>query len=550
MPPPPPPPPTAEASTASTTPDQSNDHDEREAPAVAGEIRPWDRGTNLYVRGLPVYAHREWLFNVCKRYGWITAIKVKMGSAGCIGSGFVMFETPAEAQRAKQGLMDAGFTVEFAKSIPRCSPKKPATQWSVAFPQSHDYDKQIRITISNLPPSMISKDLFELLLDHDVQFAKIIQNNVQYTGRRSGYAIMATREGALAAVATFNGHFLPGASQPLEVRLADSEDNSPADISDAHSENEQGSRATEPPVASVHNHHYYDRSSSSSTRSQIASSPEPRGSGRAAHRVDGSTFVPITKQVQLRERGEPEAPTAEGRARHHSSEGNAALGSGEAAAAMARETLNQSEPSAPAMNGPSGDSWNSFYGGAMAMFNILSSQMYGNAMTTGMLLPPTAGGTGDPSQVYSVRKDENQQHDNAHGGAAASRLPAMGGGGGGGGDPSLLSVAQPQLSIMPGGMPVHSFGPFGNPGLFSAMGMPVPLNVRGGGPVPQGWPAPPVAYPGIVSAAAPQAAQVQENGYANPSAGQRKSDRTESPRRRRSRRSGLFARSRNVFLPP
>ncbi|KAI9324474.1 hypothetical protein DFJ73DRAFT_872475, partial [Zopfochytrium polystomum] len=400
MPPPPPPPPTAEASTASTTPDQSNDHDEREAPAVAGEIRPWDRGTNLYVRGLPVYAHREWLFNV---YGWITAIKVKMGSAGCIGSGFVMFETPAEAQRAKQGLMDAGFTVEFAK------------------------------------------DLFELLLDHDVQFAKIIQNNVQYTGRRSGYAIMATREGALAAVATFN----------------DSEDNSPADISDAHSENEQGSRATEPPVASVHNHHYYDRSSSSSTSSQIASSPEPRG-------VDGSTFVPITKQVQLQQD-------------INSSEGNAALGSGEAAAAMAQRDIES-------------------------------------------------------------KKDENQ-HDNAHGGAAASRLPAMGGGGGGGGDPSLLSVAQPQLSIMPGGMPVHSFGPFGNPGLFSAMGMPVPLNVRGGGPVPQGWPAPPVAYPGIVSAAAPQAAQVQENGYANPSAGQRKSDRTESPRRRRSRRSGLFARA-------
>ncbi|KAJ3118252.1 hypothetical protein HDU96_002985 [Phlyctochytrium bullatum] len=196
--------------------------------------------TNLYVRGLMSTATDEWLFELCRGYGTITSSKaiLDLVTRECKGFGFVMYETEQEARTAMEGLQRQGYQVSFAKTDPRI----PTTQESFnARLQNLQDEESTNIYISNLPLELDEEGMKNLFMPHKVISNKILRDS-NHNSRGVGFARMETREAAYNVIDALNGKLLPGASQKLQVRFADSSAQKRLKLQQNQSQNQMRSR--------------------------------------------------------------------------------------------------------------------------------------------------------------------------------------------------------------------------------------------------------------------------------------------------------------------
>ncbi|CAG8573358.1 9129_t:CDS:2 [Funneliformis mosseae] len=167
--------------------------------------------TNIYIRGLPHTTTDESLHSMCSIYGAITSSKaiIDQKQGDCKGYGFVMYETEDQAKHAIEQLTRLGLQVSFAKE-----------SFSTRLKNLQDL-ASTNIYLSNLPLDMNEQQLEELFHPHKVVSNRILRDT-NGTSRGVGFARMEDRDSALAIIQKFNGHQLPGAGLPLQVRFADS----------------------------------------------------------------------------------------------------------------------------------------------------------------------------------------------------------------------------------------------------------------------------------------------------------------------------------------
>ncbi|KAJ3105895.1 hypothetical protein HDU97_007394 [Phlyctochytrium planicorne] len=162
--------------------------------------------TNLYVRGLAPFVTDAFLFDMCKMYGTITSSKaiLDLVTHECKGFGFVMYETEEEAQAAMDALTSQGYQESFNARL-----------------QNLQDEESTNIYISNLPLDMDEEGLKNLFLPHPVVSNKILRDS-SHNSRGVGFARMESREASRKVIEALNGVILPGTSQKLQVRFADS----------------------------------------------------------------------------------------------------------------------------------------------------------------------------------------------------------------------------------------------------------------------------------------------------------------------------------------
>ncbi|CAG8577148.1 12297_t:CDS:2 [Acaulospora morrowiae] len=167
--------------------------------------------TNIYIRGLPPTTTDDSLHKMCSIYGSITSSKaiIDQKQGDCKGYGFVMYESEEQAKHAIEQLTRLGLQVSFAKE-----------SFSTKLKNLQDL-ASTNIYLSNLPLDMNEQQLEEIFKPYKVVSNRILRDN-DGTSRGVGFARMEDRDSALAIIQKFNGHQLPGASLPLQVRFADS----------------------------------------------------------------------------------------------------------------------------------------------------------------------------------------------------------------------------------------------------------------------------------------------------------------------------------------
>lgn len=162
--------------------------------------------TNLYIRGLSQRCVDEDLVKMCQQYGRIVSTKAILDKQTnlCKGYGFVDFESPADALKAVQALQASGVLAQFAKQ------------------QEQD---PTNLYLSNLPRALDEKGLEQLLLQN-VPFSSIISTRIlrdqSNQSRGVGFARLDSRENCEKAIEVLSGTVLPGSSEPLMVKFADS----------------------------------------------------------------------------------------------------------------------------------------------------------------------------------------------------------------------------------------------------------------------------------------------------------------------------------------
>ncbi|RDD36817.1 RNA-binding motif, single-stranded-interacting protein 1 [Trichoplax sp. H2] len=162
--------------------------------------------TNIYIRGLPPNTTDTDLQNLCHRFGSITSTKAILDkdTNDCKGYGFVDFDSPTSAQAAIKNLTEDGVLAQMARLN-----SKPLEQ------------DLTNLYLSNLPPTMAENDLDSMLRPFgNVISTRILKDDLG-NSKGVGFARMDNTETCENVIKNFNGNYLPGNTQPLVCKFAD-----------------------------------------------------------------------------------------------------------------------------------------------------------------------------------------------------------------------------------------------------------------------------------------------------------------------------------------
>ncbi|KAK3775074.1 hypothetical protein RRG08_048284 [Elysia crispata] len=158
--------------------------------------------TNLYIRGLNPNTTDKDLVNLCNTFGKITSTKAIIDQATnkCKGYGFVDFETPQAAELAVQTLQNQGIQAQMAKQ------------------QEQD---PTNLYIANLPLYFMEKNLENMFKEYGTVISTRILRRPDGISKGVGFARMESKEKCDQIILNFNNKMLPGSSEALLVKFAD-----------------------------------------------------------------------------------------------------------------------------------------------------------------------------------------------------------------------------------------------------------------------------------------------------------------------------------------
>ncbi|BFY97551.1 hypothetical protein BsWGS_00594 [Bradybaena similaris] len=159
--------------------------------------------TNLYIRGLNPNTTDKDLVNLCNSFGKITSTKaiIDQTTNKCKGYGFVDFENPQAAELAVQALQNQGIQAQMAKQ------------------QEQD---PTNLYIANLPVYFMEKNLENMFKEYGTVISTRILRKPDGISRGVGFARMESKEKCDQIINAFNNKMLPGSTEPLLVKFADS----------------------------------------------------------------------------------------------------------------------------------------------------------------------------------------------------------------------------------------------------------------------------------------------------------------------------------------
>ncbi|XP_035825495.1 RNA-binding motif, single-stranded-interacting protein 1 [Aplysia californica] len=159
--------------------------------------------TNLYIRGLNPNTTDKDLVNLCNSFGKITSTKaiIDQTTNKCKGYGFVDFENPQAAELAVQTLQGQGIQAQMAKQ------------------QEQD---PTNLYIANLPVYFMEKNLENMFKEYGTVISTRILRKPDGLSRGVGFARMESKEKCDQIINAFNNKMLPGCTEPLLVKFADS----------------------------------------------------------------------------------------------------------------------------------------------------------------------------------------------------------------------------------------------------------------------------------------------------------------------------------------
>uniref|UniRef100_A0A2C9KNW5 RRM domain-containing protein n=1 Tax=Biomphalaria glabrata TaxID=6526 RepID=A0A2C9KNW5_BIOGL len=159
--------------------------------------------TNLYIRGLNPNTTDKDLVNLCNGFGKITSTKaiIDQTTNKCKGYGFVDFENPQAAELAVQALQNQGIQAQMAKQ------------------QEQD---PTNLYIANLPMYFMEKNLENMFKEYGTVISTRILRKPDGQSRGVGFARMESKEKCDQIINAFNNKMLPGSTEPLLVKFADS----------------------------------------------------------------------------------------------------------------------------------------------------------------------------------------------------------------------------------------------------------------------------------------------------------------------------------------
>jgi len=159
--------------------------------------------TNLYIRGLNPNTTDKDLVNLCNSFGKITSTKaiIDQTTNKCKGYGFVDFENPQAAELAVQTLQGQGIQAQMAKQ------------------QEQD---PTNLYIANLPIYFMEKNLENMFKEYGTVISTRILRKPDGLSRGVGFARMENKEKCDLIINAFNNKIVPGSTEPLLVKFADS----------------------------------------------------------------------------------------------------------------------------------------------------------------------------------------------------------------------------------------------------------------------------------------------------------------------------------------
>jgi hypothetical protein len=159
--------------------------------------------TNLYIRGLNPNTTDKDLVSLCNSFGKITSTKaiIDQTTNKCKGYGFVDFENPQAAELAVQALQNQGIQAQMAKQ------------------QEQD---PTNLYIANLPVYFTEKNLENMFKEYGTVISTRILRKPDGISRGVGFARMESKEKCDQIINAFNNKMLPGSTEPLLVKFADS----------------------------------------------------------------------------------------------------------------------------------------------------------------------------------------------------------------------------------------------------------------------------------------------------------------------------------------
>ncbi|XP_059145490.1 RNA-binding motif, single-stranded-interacting protein 3-like isoform X3 [Physella acuta] len=167
--------------------------------------------TNLYIRGLNPSTTDKDLVNLCNSFGKITSTKaiIDQTTNKCKGYGFVDFENPQAAELAVQALQNQGIQAQMAKKL---------------HVYSHQQQEQdpTNLYIANLPMYFMEKNLENMFKEYGTVISTRILRKPDGLSRGVGFARMESKEKCDQIINAFNNKMLPGSTEPLLVKFADS----------------------------------------------------------------------------------------------------------------------------------------------------------------------------------------------------------------------------------------------------------------------------------------------------------------------------------------
>ncbi|XP_046363891.1 RNA-binding motif, single-stranded-interacting protein 3-like isoform X5 [Haliotis cracherodii] len=166
--------------------------------------------TNLYIRGLNPNTTDKDLVTLCQQFGKITSTKaiIDQNTNKCKGYGFVDFESPQAAEAAVQTLQSQGIQAQMAKIWHRLD--------------SQQEQDPTNLYIANLPIYFTEKNLENMFKDYGTVISTRILRKPDGLSRGVGFARMESREKCQQVIDAFNAKILPGCTEALLVKLADS----------------------------------------------------------------------------------------------------------------------------------------------------------------------------------------------------------------------------------------------------------------------------------------------------------------------------------------
>ncbi|XP_055859506.1 RNA-binding motif, single-stranded-interacting protein 1-like isoform X7 [Biomphalaria glabrata] len=167
--------------------------------------------TNLYIRGLNPNTTDKDLVNLCNGFGKITSTKaiIDQTTNKCKGYGFVDFENPQAAELAVQALQNQGIQAQMAKNLH-------------GFFQQQQEQDPTNLYIANLPMYFMEKNLENMFKEYGTVISTRILRKPDGQSRGVGFARMESKEKCDQIINAFNNKMLPGSTEPLLVKFADS----------------------------------------------------------------------------------------------------------------------------------------------------------------------------------------------------------------------------------------------------------------------------------------------------------------------------------------
>ncbi|EPQ27464.1 uncharacterized protein PFL1_05002 [Pseudozyma flocculosa PF-1] len=168
--------------------------------------------TNIYVNNLPESTTDDVLYRLGSMCGTVVSHKamLDLDTGRCKGYGFVMYATPEEAQRAIIFFTSNGLQSSYAKESFSAKLRRMADKSST------------NVYLSNLPVKLNAQQLEQLFSPHPVVSLRIL-TDANGESRGVGFVRLRDREVAQECIERLHGRILPGTTQPLQVRFADSE---------------------------------------------------------------------------------------------------------------------------------------------------------------------------------------------------------------------------------------------------------------------------------------------------------------------------------------